>query len=251
MNTLNSYFDHVYVINLKSREDRRVNIKKKLEGLNVDYELFDAVDGYSQENQKIYDAYLKMPIDHEQSPFYDKRNKIKNLFSPGAIGGLKSYEGILQDAIVKKYKRILVLEDDVIFRKKFNQEFHEFVLKLPFEDWKMLLLGASQNRWDEPGCLEFPKGLKGVYFPRRTHGSFAVGIDSSIYREIIGQLSPYYAAFDNGAQPFIYSKYFKKCFVAFPNLIIADVSTSDIRVNRNQYFFAHNARWEMELYDYP
>jgi glycosyltransferase involved in cell wall biosynthesis len=56
-------------------------------------------------------------------------------------------------------------------------------------------------------------------------------------------------SFDSGAVRTIYRNNQKKCFVSQPNLIIADVSTSDIRSGRNQAEFSTKMKWDLTLYD--
>jgi GR25 family glycosyltransferase involved in LPS biosynthesis len=58
---------------------------------------------------------------------------------------LLSHTGIVESAVEHRYRRILVLEDDVLFHQDFIGEFQK-VRRLP-SDWKLLYLGASQHKW--------------------------------------------------------------------------------------------------------
>ena len=74
---------------------------------------------------------------------------------------------MLFDAKNNNYKRILILDDDVICRKDFNKHWQQWLLKCP-KDWKIMLLGATQH-------VKIPSSNKDYYFASNTDGSFAVG----------------------------------------------------------------------------
>ena len=79
------------------------------------------------------------------------------IVSPGAWGVLRTNERIINDAIKKKYNRILILEDDVLFSSSFNEDFKRFIETIN-ESWKILCLGATQHVWNTPDCLVIPNG---------------------------------------------------------------------------------------------
>ncbi|MCU0370227.1 MAG: glycosyltransferase family 2 protein, partial [Bacteroidales bacterium] len=84
---------------------------------------------------------------------------------------------------------------------------------------------------------------------QRTDGAFALGYDHSVFQFIIDEIDKMNCSFDSGAVRSVYEKYTTKCFVCQPNLIIADVSTSDIRGGRNQEEFSEKMKWDLRLYD--
>ena len=57
--------------------------------------------------------------------------------------------------------------------------------------------------------------------------------------------------FDSGPLRTVFAKYQKKCFVLTPNLVIADVTDSNIRERQNQQSIAKQMKWNMEDYEYP
>lgn len=105
---INHFFDHVYVLNLKRRPDRRRRMERVLSEAKIyDYEFWDAVDGMGD----------------------------------GAKGCALSHISIYEDIKAKGYKRPLILEDDIIF----INNLHKSLLSLydvP-NDWNLLYLGAS------------------------------------------------------------------------------------------------------------
>lgn len=154
-----------------------------------------------------------------------------------------SFTAILKDAIDNKYKKILILEDDVIFHK----EFQERIQKYDNLEYKLLLLGVSQHVWRFTEMEEDAT----FYHPGITDGAFAVGIDSSVFEEILQSCEAKNSPFDSGPLRDIYKKYPKECYVLYPNLVIADLGDSDIRSGRNQAEYAATFKWNLEDYHYP
>jgi hypothetical protein len=145
------------------------------------------------------------------------------------------------------------LDDDVIFHKDFATLFPIWINnRLP--NWKIVLLGASQHveLGYIPTCdSDRDNNGIGCYQPLKTDGSFAVGLHGEdVLRDFQKKL-----AIKSGDQPkYVDSdilRYFC-CFVAYPNLIIADVTHSDIRANRDQAVMAKKVHWDLALYkQYP
>ena len=95
---MNDFFDQIYVINLIRRPDKLIKVLNQLDQYKIKANVIEAVDGYHPEN------YYQCP---------------QNL-SPGAYGYTLTWLKIITDAIDKKYKSILILDDDVIHHKNFN-----------------------------------------------------------------------------------------------------------------------------------
>jgi glycosyltransferase involved in cell wall biosynthesis len=254
---LNSVFDHVYVLNLGRRIDRRVEIIQKLKKYNIKAEIIEAVDGYSAENEKEFYDFYQQPLAGQGSHHLEQKLNKKMISSPGAWGYLKTYKIILDDAKLKGYRKILCFDDDILFHKSFETELEKSLPKIT-GDWKLLYLGATQHEWTVPHSIIYPEnsGKKGVeappyYFPVTTDGSFAVGIDSSVYDEILGEIGRMNCALDSGPLRTVQQHHPGECYVLSPNLVVADVSQSDIGVERDQKQMARKLRWNMELYDYP
>ncbi len=235
MSPINIYFDRIIVINLEKRKDRKMMISQKLNRLGINFEFITGVDGscekYGQKN----------------SEQLERLNK-------GEWGYLKTYEKILSYAKSKGFKRILCLDDDVLFHNNFISEFVKFSSYIS-EDWKLIYLGASQHSWilekTYNQSTDDNNSAKPYYYPIETDGSFAIGIDSSIYDLLLSEIQKFDLPFDSGPLYKINKLYPKKCFVARPNLVIAEVSESDIREGDNQYDIAEKVKWNMDLYDFP
>jgi GR25 family glycosyltransferase involved in LPS biosynthesis len=118
MSNFFEFFDKVYCINLKHREDRKISIlnqcsKYKLGKINF----FEAVNGNNHSNKY-------------------------NLLS-GAIGLIMSNIEILKEAKEKNYEKILILEDDCYFTDEI-QNINEYLDLIP-SDWDMFYLGGNHQ----------------------------------------------------------------------------------------------------------
>jgi len=115
---LNQYFQKIYVINLPLRNDRRREIEKQLESINLSLdtsyiELFSAIKPDSQcEFESI-----------------------------GAKGCFLSHLAVLKNAQENKFTRILILEDDVNFTKAFSSNPNRFLKQLDTLDWNIFYGG--------------------------------------------------------------------------------------------------------------
>jgi len=254
---IHQYFDHVYVLNLEHRPERKIAMMQKLGRLGIAAEFVKAIDGYSSQNQAEYQHYLEKPLGGTGSHPMEISQQRKLISSPGAWGYLKTYLGILTDAKKRGFERILCFDDDVLFHKDFEEEFKRSIRQIP-DDWKLLYLGASQYVWRVPEGLGYPDQTKTeveeetpYYFPRATDGSFAMGLHSSIFDLLIRDILRMDCPFDSGPLRTVIEAFPKKCFVLNPNLVIADVSDSDIREDQDQYKLAEQLKWDTKLYAYP
>lgn len=245
---LNEIFDHVYLMNLKTQKERRIIQSLQLIHFGIKHSVFSAVDGRIGSALEEFDNYQSKPIG--QLSRFKKYNQLEKfrgrhfIESPGAWGYIHSFISILQDAIDKNYNRIFVFEDDVILDRHFAAKFDNLIRSID-QDWRILMLGASQYNWDSVD--EKTAIQKGFYYPRQTHtcGSFAIGIDSSVYSQLLDMSSSFESPFDFLPLGNIYEEHAGKCFVAFPNIAVADVSSSTIRGPRDQASHSHQMKWNL------
>lgn len=254
---LNEFFDNIYVVNLKHHIEKRLRIAKHLKSYNIGYELFEAVNGYEGEPLKIWNSYKQRPIgDFVRFPhmkIVEQKRKTKLIESAGAIGYIFSYVNILRDAKSRGFKKILILEDDILLDRQFDVKIKKFI-QIISSDWKVLQLGASQYGWK--GIDENSSVKKGYYHPRRiddcaTCGSFAMAINMEIADELIDAVTAFEAPFDHAPLGEIYEKYLGQCFVAYPNIVMPDVSDSSIRGKRDQISHSKRVRWRFDNFDFP
>lgn len=232
---INEYFDKIFYINLESRIDKKRKMEEVLAYNGVFAERFSAINGYSKINKKIYNNLKKTKYDVELGR--------RALSSPGALGCLMSVRSIIKKAKEMNLKKILLFDDDLIFSKNFNINIQK-INELP-SDWKLLYLGASQHSWSN--IHDFNKNF---YYAKNTAGTFAVGIDSSIFDEILNISSKFELPIDSYLERFIQKKYYKKCFVFKNNLIIADVTDSNIRDSQDQLTRSKKMKWNLSQYNF-
>ncbi len=249
-----NFFDHIYLVNLQQHRGKKLRSLAHLEDFGIKPTVFEASDGYIPPIFNRYETYSKNDLG---SLLHFKRfNKLEiwrsKLFidSPGAFGYVDTYIRILKDAKQKGHESILILEDDIILSKCFNERLKAFCSSVP-DSWKFIGLGASQYDWDSID-LESAKS-QGFYTPKQldTCGSFAIGIRNTIFDELIELQSHFEAPFDHIPLGEIYRRYASNCYIFFPYIVMPDVRSSSIRGSRNQLTHAHKMKWNPELFDYP
>ena len=141
-------YDKMYVISLDRTPERYAHVKKQLDRFNLKYERFSAVDGKlitvtdMEENKTIswgeiytkgyrYGATLKITQQNKYADaefFYKTDRCILNL---GEFGCAMSHRAIWADVVKHNYKRIIVLEDDVILEDNFHEKLSLIMRNLP------------------------------------------------------------------------------------------------------------------------
>ena len=222
---INDIFDNVYVLNLDRQRERYLNIKRKLDNLKIKFERFSAIDGND------IDVNIKNRLRND----FKGNGMIENEY---ALGCLLSHMEIIKNAKKNKYKKILILEDDVIFHNDFKNNITK-ILSLP--KWKLLYLGSSQYNWD----IEMRESY---YLSKKSLGTFAFAIDNSVFDEILNLYNKK-LSIDNIYSNYIQTKYYGECFTLYPNLIIADVSESNIRNGRDQETHSIKMKWDLKKYN--
>ena len=239
---INNYFDHIYVANLEKRTDRKQIIEERLLKHNIQVNFIKSVNGYEKPYINDYLKYKNKKINKYSHPL-EKRIRRKSITSPGAWGYLLTIKKCLEDAKQNKYKKILFLEDDLIFHKNFNKLFINNI-KYIHNKWKIILLGGSQHSKNG-----FIYANKTHINPKTTSGSYAMAINSSIFDELLYKINKMNVVFDDGILRDMYDTYTADCFILTPNLVMPDVSDSNIRDSRNLISFADKMNWNIIDYD--
>lgn len=118
--TFEDFFDKIYIINLPSRPDRLVSIQGELRALGVDVD-----------SPKVSIPFAPILDDADGFP------------TKGVRGNFMSHLANIEDACENELERILVLEDDAIFRTNLrNVDFQNYVLEtVETYDWSMWFPG--------------------------------------------------------------------------------------------------------------
>ena len=165
-------------------------------------------------------------------------NNKKNIFiSVNQIGYIKSMIKILQN-INSDY--IMILDDDVIFHKNFNNIFKK--LKLP-NDFNIFKLGSSNHSIRKKRI--FIKSNKNYTICKnRMLGSFAIIINKKIINKILDLCKK----MDNPFDKMIYK--INKHYVIKKSIIIPDVYKSSILKDRNLYECSKKFGWNLNFFNF-
>uniref|UniRef100_T1PAU5 Glycosyl transferase n=1 Tax=Musca domestica TaxID=7370 RepID=T1PAU5_MUSDO len=107
--------DHIYMINLERRPERREKMLKLFEALNLDVEYFPAVDGKRLTPEMIKELGIKFLPGYED-PYHHRPMTL------GEIGCFLSHYHIWQTIVEKQQKEVLILEDDIRFEPYFKEK---------------------------------------------------------------------------------------------------------------------------------
>ena len=120
--SLKKYFDQVFCINLNRRKDRWSETVTELRK----WDLFNDVNRY-------------LGIDGHKLTYDKKKLRV----NPGELGLLKTHIKLLQLSKTKKYKNILIIEDDIEITKEIKN-LDKYMSSVP-KDWDILYFGGNHN----------------------------------------------------------------------------------------------------------
>jgi GR25 family glycosyltransferase involved in LPS biosynthesis len=231
--------EHIYVINLSRRNDRRRLMEYKLQRIGItSYEIFDATDGYDKKYDDIY-------------------NKTKTQFnSRGAMGLILTYIRLLEDAYLKKYTSVLLLEDDINIHIHYNSLLSLFDKIITNESYDVIWLGANQPNISDKQIMDIK--TKNMYIPdpknkNYTYGTYSIKLTQNgivkLYQIINNHNITNLKPTDNLINELIVSNKISGV-VCYPYLFIPDVSDSDNMPIRNQNEFANIRGINMDDYEY-
>lgn len=142
--TLNVFFDHVYVITLERAKDRHEHIRKELDGLN--YELFAGKDkqNFSVEDLKQQGIYSET--------LAKKYHRYGKPMQEGQIGCAWSHAEVYKDVLEKNYQKVLILEDDAVIERDAVKQFPAIFKQLP-ADWELFYFGFAEKETAPKGLL--------------------------------------------------------------------------------------------------
>lgn len=133
---LNSFFDKIYVITLRRATDRHEHVKNELNGLH--YSLF-----YGQDKLEFDVNDLKRKNIYNEE-LAKEQHRYHKPMPAGMIGCSWSHKLIYEDIINNNFKKVLILEDDIIINIESVKQFSSVLNDLP-KDWELLYLGYDKN----------------------------------------------------------------------------------------------------------
>ncbi|KAL6261421.1 hypothetical protein P5V15_006515 [Pogonomyrmex californicus] len=131
--------DHIYMINLIRRPERRKRMQRLFEELGIRAEIIDAVDGRTL-NKNSLKKWGIIPMPEYSDPYH------KRPMTMGEIGCFLSHYIIWQKVLENDYKSVMVLEDDVRFEPFFRQKI-KYVLAELFDlevKWDLIYMGRKR-----------------------------------------------------------------------------------------------------------
>ena len=196
----------IYVINLKEDVIRRNYIHVIMEKLNINYQMI-IVDRIQEDEYKNIKIYAMKKI------------------TKGMFGCFLSHMWCLKNAIENKYTNFIIFEDDIIFHKNFHSLFENVIEENKNID--LLRLGVCD--------FHFKENIKtvnnNIYFPIKnacgTHGLFF----SLSFAEILFQYKLINIQEYDTDLTKIGIHYKKIHAICFPNLVCAELSTTNIDHN--------------------
>jgi len=270
MKSINELVEHVYVMNLERESFKYEIVKKKLDEKNIKHQRFIGVDGYDGEvslKEKVR-AFKNLTDAYEGSELWEPivLNSFNNfqkgagaLRSAGAMGCLFSIRNIIQDAVDNEYEKILIFQDDIYFHKDFDERMKRLIPVI--ESSVGVHLGASEynhhmknQKWNNPNWNVDKFRYSTT---ENTYGMWAIFIGQEMFAPFL-ELSKFnFFAADQCLAILSYNMFFHSTWVAYPNLVIADLGRSntfrdDIPYPRSmnpEENWASNLGWDLDYYD--
>ena len=269
--TVNSVFKRVKVLNLDRRADRWESVSRSLALAGIEAESFAAVDGNLPNVAAEYERYLELPkvtvssdipkIRYQRDLYmeytsqaarvaYLEREGKKAIASRGAWGYLKSYEAVLEEALIEGTESLLVFDDDVLLHKDISTLFAQAMSQLP-DNWLLLQFGTLQYNWSPPWAEWYSPLLYKTN--GSAVGSHAVGMRFDVIPFLLDHVRRFDMPYDIGALSAATRAFADRCFVICPNLAIqslldSDIGTSDFQKAMNRENAAATYKWNFDDY---
>jgi glycosyl transferase family 25 len=157
-NSLLDFVDKIFYINLEHRKDRKNQIESEIKKIDPLFQKMERFNACTYKNDKI------------------RKNVI------GAIGCSMSHLNIVKIAKERKYKRILVFEDDFMFKvniNDLNNYMENFIKNIKY--FSFLLFGTNKLK----SSISIKPNIYKVHFSQTTSGYI---IDESIYDKYISHI---------------------------------------------------------------
>jgi hypothetical protein len=238
---LHKYFNNIYLVTNPLREGQKERTLKILSDHGISRDSIEIVRGFNRDDLTIRHSYGEYTL----QPFnqYDMMNGRKLFENIDSYARSISMYHIFGDAITKQYKRILVLDDNIILHKDFKTLIVDKLEK--YRSWKLLYFGTVQKDWNNA----YPVGQdRDCYLPLGSAvASYATGFDSSIFGVLSDKIKLMLMPYDKGPMVSIQTNSAKECLVLYPNLVISD---NEQIVDFGDVESVNSKRWNLDMYDF-
>lgn len=249
-NSLNKYFDEIFVISLKEETENRKLISKYFSRYHIDFTFVDAVNGFKDISIiQHYRKYMGWPYNLNVVHPLEQKYRKKLIKSPGALGLLKTYENIITYCLNNNHENILIFEDDVLFDKQIIQKYSD-VYKTLKNNYDLIYLGASHHVWNDPTFFDSKNQFTKIYkAPYTIDGSFAVAYNRKIFTELLDVIKKKNAPFDVCLRSIVDKN---NSYIVYPNICVAETTkVSKIsKTSRNLRSHKFNVRWDLSNIDF-
>lgn len=142
---LNKFYDKIFVISIYDNTNRWNKVNKQFKRRGVEVERFVAVDGRckDQGNEGCLDKLRTFEMAYNVTIPQPKGMKLQELVPASSltIGTIL----ILRQMVKKKWKRVLICEDDIELGRNIENRFRVGVKELGKTRWDLLYLGCGQK----------------------------------------------------------------------------------------------------------
>jgi hypothetical protein len=186
--SINKLFDKIYVITLKDKDKENL-ITNYLKQFKINFKFYYGINGKDKKYIEYYNDYLSWPTSDPRRHILDSHfDQSKRLIrGPGAIGLALTYKKIFKEAINKKYKYILILEEDCLLDKNINLHVNNFFTYK--KDFDLLFLGASHHSWNNPEILNIENTITNYYLaPAVLDGTFGIAYNCKVLPQLLDNL---------------------------------------------------------------
>ena len=231
---INSFINHIYVINLETDKLRRNYIIKLMEKYQINFELI-----------------IVPKLQHSQ---YEIIGNTK--ISIGEAGCYLSHMFCLHDSIINNYDNIIIFEDDIILHKDFHNIFEKYMTENIFD---IFMLGASDFSFRRLNSILLDI-QKCIYMPdintKFLCGTYAIFYSKAGYNNVFNTRLDNPTFMDDNLIQFL--DIFRQSFyISYPSLVAVDVSNTNIEHNfwvtnplRDKYYYNNCFNNEFDFLKY-
>ena len=266
---INIDVEEIFVINLDTDVARRTYIKLLMKKLGISYRLiiarkpsqnlYNKVRAYQNRQSHILNNKEKQEQsgndkteNNDKIENNDKTENYNNIkpMSIGEVGCYLTQMWCLRYIIKNNIKSAIILEDDIVIHKSWNQLFNKYsISKNGSEDinYDFLLLGAADHGFNRGNSRLIKNG---IYIPKHhvimgTHAIFYSHYGASkIFQHRLQR--PEY--FDRNMRQFFTFFDQKRCGVCYPNIFTVENSTTNLYHNFGIAKYKYNDYYYRECY---
>ena len=238
--------ENIYILNLKHRKDRLLFTKIKMYRAGFDLTKINFIEAvYGKKDKECIEVFNSLPVSRRKSGMCQPVNNI------GALGLLKTYRNILEEAIKKDLDYVALVEDDNYFHPKLINKLRECPKLLDEND--IIWVGSNQCMYLQNQVEKIKKNMDYNLGNGHIAGTFFIILSKRIYTFIYNYLKQ---NFKSNIYPIdvlldLTLKNNKwRAKILYPRPIIPEIRDSDNMGPRNHIAFYNSRRMNnFEEYD--